>query len=373
MRNNATALALALGLGLTPWIAGQEPAPPGPDAPQAAPTAAEPDAPPTEAEQAIDAAIESVRKRPSVVADVALDADMLGHAFKVVGQYLKADGNRMLLRLSVEGLPGGSGTMQQVSDGVTFKDYRRILDQQQMTTFQMEPVLKVLDSPDGDAEFRRQVATQLGIAGPEALLAGLRRVARFDQMAEETLDGRPVRVLRGTWKDREALALPANQNALLQTGFLPAYVPSHITLWLDKETGWPWKLQMQGKIPSTLREERILGPDGRPIGRKSAQTKDRPSTMLLTYTLVDRPIDPSEFYFEAPPGIDVRDLTEQITTGLQGAFAQMAQRRRMQDAQQGSALDQALPAPSPSPLPLQPPAPAPAPSPEQFRSSVPIR
>ncbi|GIW86803.1 MAG: hypothetical protein KatS3mg108_1127 [Isosphaeraceae bacterium] len=371
MRAFVIALGVGIGFGSAAGLGGQEPGSIGSEVRPAADADAEANAPPTEAERAIDAAIESIRGMAAIAADIALDADMLGHRFRVVGQYVKADGNRMLLRLTVEGLPGGSGTMQQVSDGQTFKDYRRVLDVQQMTTFQMEPVLRILDAPDADAEFRRQVVAQLGMAGPEALLEGLRRTARFDQMSEETWNDRPVRVIRGLWKDREALALPANQTAQLQAGFLPSYVPSHITLWLDRETGWPWKLQMQGKLPSVLREERILGPDGRPIGRKTSQSKDRPSTLTLSYTLVDRPIDPNEFFFEAPPNISVQDITEQLTAGLQNAFAQLSQRRRREEAEQGGRLEQSLPAPGPD-TPA-PPTPGPVPSPEEFRSSVPLR
>ncbi len=374
MPNKRFALIATLSLTLPLVAAGQDSSLLGPPPAQDPVTAApEADLPPTEAELTIDKAIQSVRERQTIAADIAMDADMLGQSFQVAGQYLKAEGNRMLLRLSVEGLGESTGTMQQVSDGVTFKDYRRILDQQVMSTFQMDPVLKALDNPDADELFRQQVTAQLGLAGPETLLTGLRRVAHFDQLTEETLNDRAVWVIRGVWKDRDALALPGSQMAMMQSGFLPSYVPSHITLWIDKESGWPWKVKLEGRVPSVLREERMLGPDGRPVGRKSAQGKERPSRMELSYTLTDRKVEPSEFVFEAPPNVAVQDITESITAGLQGAFAQLAARKRSEDAQRGGLLDQALPAPRPVEGSSLAPAPAPAEIPEQFRSSVPIR
>lgn len=370
MPNKRTCLVIGLSTLLPLLAAGQDPL--TSDAvPQTEATAK---LPPTAAELAIDGAIAKLRDRATLAADITMSVDMLNQRFQVVGQLLKHTGNRALLRLSIEGLGDSTGTMQQVCDGTTLWDYRRILDQQSLRTIKVEPVLQALENPDADDTFREQVRAQLGFAGPDALLAGLRKVARFDQQEESTLNDREVWIIRGLWNDRESLALPPGQAAMLQAGFLPSYVPSHITVWLDKETGWPWRVQLEGRVPSVLREVRLLGPDGRPIGRKSAQPKEKPSRIVLEYALADRTVDPSEFLFEAPPNVSAIDETETVTAGLEAAIAELAQRKRSEASKAGDVLDQALPAPRPAGAPTdQPPAPNPAPPPEQFRSSLPDR
>ena len=59
-------------------------------------------------------------------------------------------------------------------------------------------------------------------------------------------------------------------------GFLPPYIPMDGTLYLGKEDGWPYKLVLVGRKPSTVFETRRLGPDGRPIGVQELDREDRP-------------------------------------------------------------------------------------------------
>ena len=72
---------------------------------------------------------------------------------------------------------------------------------------------------------RDQVVTQLGLAGPEVLLVGLRKAIKFDQREEGTLDDRPVDIIRGTWLRPEGLAGP-NLTPQQQMAPLPSFVPS---------------------------------------------------------------------------------------------------------------------------------------------------
>src|SRR5262249_33281288 len=126
---------------------------------------------------------------------------------------------------------------------------------------------------------------RLGIAGPDALLSGLRRTIRFDQKEDATFDGHPVWILRGTWQDRQGLLAP-NQQPLRDDAPLPAYVPSPVTLTIGKRNGWPYKVRPAGRRPTILFDPRRTGPDGRPIGTLSSIQKIEPSKLELTYAMV---------------------------------------------------------------------------------------
>jgi hypothetical protein len=307
----------------------------------------EPEGPPTAAELAIDEAIAKVRARETVSSDVEVVVDILGHRFSISGIYLKAPGLRSLLRLSVAGLGDSSGTMQQVCDGKTLWDYTQIMEQQNLEIVQVEPVMQLLQKPEIDAEIRAQIETQFGFAGPEALLVGLRKVSRFDQMAEGTLDGREVLVIGGSWKEREMANLPGGQSAVDRLGMLPPYVPSVVRLWIGKEDGWPYKVELQGRVASMMREGPVLGADGRTVAKRSAATRQPQSSLTLVYALNDKPVRDEEFLFAAPPTVNAQDLTDRITTSLEAAIAESAARKRAAGQGPGDLLDQPIPAPRP--------------------------
>ena len=218
---------------------------------------------------------------------------MLKQNFSIKGRYLKAPSSRIYLKLTVTGLPDSSGTMLQVCDGETLWDYQQILEQQTYRKLSIKPIFEQLNSPEIDAKTRDQVMTQLGFAGPEALLVGLRKSVKFDQKEEDTLDGKPVWVLRGTWRNRNGLVGP-DQRPLPPTGPLPAFVPSLATLYLGQKDGWPYKMVLVGKIPTILQDTRRVGPDGRLIGSRASVEKVEPSTIRLTYSNVQlEPVDPA--------------------------------------------------------------------------------
>ena len=72
--------------------------------------------------------------------------------------------------------------MLQVCDGETLWDYQQVLESQSYRKMSVKPVFEKLNSPEIDAKTREQVMTQMGFAGPEALLVGLRKT---DQVRPE--------------------------------------------------------------------------------------------------------------------------------------------------------------------------------------------
>ena len=136
----------------------------------------------------------------------------------------------------------------------------------------IKPVLERLNSPEIDAKTRDQFMNQMGFAGPETLLVGLRKSIRFDQKEEERLDGKAI------WVSAEpggtATAGRSRQRPVPATGLLPAFIPSLATLYLGKDDGWPYKIVLVGKAP-ILQDTRRIGPDGQLIGSK-LDREDRP-------------------------------------------------------------------------------------------------
>lgn len=338
------------------WAAAQTPPPApaasagaGAGAAAAAKPAEPPAEPPTEAERLIDLAIKKLQAVKSVAADMTQHVQMLKQDFVIKGRYLKAPASRVYQKLSVSGIPDSSGTTLQVCDGETLWDYQQILESQVYRKLSIKPILEKLNSPDIDATTREQITARMGFSGPDTLLAGLRQAVKFTIKEETTLDGKPVWLLRGTWRNRNGLTGP-DQRPLPATGPLPAFIPSTASLYLGKEDGWPYKLVMVGNVPSILMDTRLRGADGQFVGRKGSIEQIEPSRVELTYSNVqlNPTIRPEEFAFQAPSNAAVEDNTEMILKGLDQAIQLQAMQKRDQAIQQeGPVLDQSIEIPKP--------------------------
>ncbi|WP_165230848.1 LolA family protein [Aquisphaera insulae] len=359
----AAAISAGLLFGLsTQWTAvrAQAPLPAGPT-PAAPPGAAPPAAtaaipgkpaepasePPTDAERVIDSAIKRLAGIKSVTATMVQNVDMLKQKFAVKGEYRKAPSSRIYLRLTIDGLADSTGTQLQVCDGETLWEYQQILDAQLYRKRSIKPILERLNSPDMDAKTRDQVMTQLGFAGPETLLLGLRKAVKFSQKEEGTLDGRPVYILRGTWRSRAGLTGP-DSRPIPATGPLPPIIPSQAILYLGKDDGWPYKINLVGTVPTLLQRPRF-GPDGRPLPKNLTENIE-PSKMDLVYSDVklDASIPASMFAWQAPPNASVEDDTDTILNVLDRTIQAQAMVKRAQAVQQdGPVLNQSLEIPTP--------------------------
>jgi outer membrane lipoprotein-sorting protein len=323
-------------------------APPGTVAmPSATPVAA-PEEPPTPAERVIDDAIKMIAKIQSVVAKLVQSVDMLNQKFTIKGEYKRAPQARVRLQLTVAGLHDSDGTTLQVCDGETLWDYQQILDRQFYRKLSIKPVLERLNSPDLDPKIKTQAISQMGLAGPETLLVGLRKYIKFDQKEETELDGRKVWKLHGVWKSRQGLVGP-DSRPVNPLGILPPYIPMDVTLFLGKEDGWPYRLILQGR-PGTTLLERPIGPDGRPIGAKSSIEKIPRTVITLDYSDVtlNRTISVDEFAFQAPANATVDDNTESLLKGLDRELEREAQKKKNEAAKKdGAVIDQSINLPAP--------------------------
>jgi len=327
-------IVLAQGVAPRPG----SPPPPPPSVDQAEPTE------PTEAEVAIDEAIEKVKALKGVSADVTQTVKMLGQQFRLEGKYIKAEPNRVHMSLTLSGLGDATGTMLQVCDGKTLWDYSKILDAQSCQKLEITGILQALADPECDETLRESIITRLNLAGPETLLTGLRKTVEFNAKSSTNLEGKSVWELAGTWKDREALT-GTGQEKFPPTAPLPPYVPSIVYVWIDQETGWPYKVKMSGRAYSILelsKKIQATGPDGRPVGRAVSLSNDAPSEIVLNYRNVQlnptfEKTDP--FTFQPPKDLRVDDATEKTMAELTATLNELAARKKAEAATKGSSTD----------------------------------
>ena len=262
--------------------------------------------------------IVKLRLRPRIAARVEQVVNMLNQTFELKGNYYKDTGYRVRLQLDFQGAGNGNSTMLQVCDGKTRWEYQKVLGMGNYRKLDITPILKKLEDPEIDEEFRGQVLTQLGFGGPEALMTGFVGAVAFDQFAEQDVDGVPSYILGGKWKDRNGLFGPG-ERPLAPTAALPPYVPANIQVYVNKEQLWPYKIEMKGNAPSMLEEDpREIDPiTKRPIGVRRPQPKVDPTNITLRYTLLpESEIKPDEqFVFAAPR--DASNLFDETKDFLQ--------------------------------------------------------
>ena len=333
----ATMIAVALsGLFQTygqpnqpaPIAAGGPPAGAGAGAAPATPK------PPTEAEIFLDEAIKKVKALDSVMAEVLEKVTMLGQTFEIKGRYRKAPKDKLYLKLEVHDLPDSSGLMHQVCDGTNFWEYQKVFETQIYRKLEAGAILAKLRGIDLDEEIRENIMIQLGFAGPDALLVGLRKSITFDQKTKETLDGRPVWVLRGNWTNREGL-YAANSQPLGPTMQLPSYIPSIVAVYLGEEDYWPYKVKLSGQQTSRILEDtRKRGPNGKPIGTLRDIQKPLLTRIELIYSDVklNTPVPDQEFVFTPPKDVQPDDKTKEILDGLERAATMQAAKKKAEAA-----------------------------------------
>ena len=137
------------------------------------------------------------------------------------------------------------------------------------------------------------------------LMKGLRESQKFESHTEETLDGKPVYVLSGQWRE-EAISQSSFRGQQLSLSKLPPYMPSKCTVWIGKEDGWLYKLELESvkKVQGSLTKMTLEFLNPR-LGC------DLPDTL---------------FAFEPPEGVRAEDQTEVIYQRLSAVLQQATTR-----------------------------------------------
>ncbi len=341
-----SALGVALGIPVLGWAQATAPEPPASPSPPAQPAAgapaqpakaaapAVPELPPTEVELYLDGVIKAVDALKTVSADITQKVDMLDQKFEIAGRYRKGLDNRLYLFLKIHGLPDASGELLQVCDGQVLWDSQVILDSKSIRKIELAQILEKLKSPDLDDEIRTAVTTQLYLKGPDELLKGLRKSVRFDQKESATVDGKECWRIAGEWKSREGLYGP-NQAPPAPTAPLPAFVPSLVVAYIGQQDNWPYKVELVGRTPSVVIDNRRMGPDGRPIGNLGTIQKVKPTNMVLVYSnvILNSDLSADEFHWKVPSGApQVVEGTKEILDALDSAIQLRAAKKKAEAA-----------------------------------------
>ena len=127
----------------------------------------------------------------------------------------------------------------------------------------------------------------LGLGGMPALLASFQQALQFDKLTTETLNGRPVIVLEGTWSDSQ-LAKWKVQGDISKITFAP-FVPERVQLVLDQESGFPHRIVFYKKLRDRNANTPLV-------------------TLEYSDLRINQPLDKSDFVFippEQPPAMDL--------------------------------------------------------------------
>ena len=206
------------------------------------------------------------------------NVEMLKQKFDIKGRYLKAPDSRIYLKLTVSGLPDSNGTMLQVCDGETLWEYQQILESQIYRKLSASSrSSSVSTRPTSTPRLATRFINQMGFAGPDALLVGLRKSVRFDQKEKEEviLDGKRVgspRHLEESQRTGRARPAPGTRDRPV-AGLLPSLA----TLYLGKDDGWPYRMDLVGKVPTILQDTRRVGPDGRSSAPEARSRRSMPA------------------------------------------------------------------------------------------------
>ncbi len=174
---------------------------------------------------------------------------MLNQKFKITGAFKKAPNNADLHLLELAGgLPDSSGRFLQVCDGETLWDYEIVLDQPYYRKLDDQANPRAAQFARPRTRDRMRATTQLGMAGPETLLIGLRRNIRFDIKEATVLEGRKVWKIHGTWRSRQGLMF--DSRPVSPIGLLPPYIPMDANLYLGVDDSWPYHLTLEGRAAS---------------------------------------------------------------------------------------------------------------------------
>jgi hypothetical protein len=154
-------------------------------------------------------------------------------------------------------------------------------------------VAQILDAARKSGDFSEQTETSLltsfGLGGLPALLAAIERDMKLGAVKEETLHDRPVYLVQGTWTEAMAARLrrPTQPGV---PGLMPPHVPDQVRVYLDKETGFPYRFVYLKKLPSREVMKPML-------------------TLDFVEVAINESIDSAEFEYEPPEGAQPIELT----------------------------------------------------------------
>jgi hypothetical protein len=251
-------------------------------------------------EAELDRARRKLLKVSSVAATIVETVAISDRSFKAEGRYLQAGLKpaewRLRLELVVK-IGDTEGSLLEVCDGgvlwtrteIDFSKKKDRKDRKE-TTVTRRDVGEIMSAARKSIDDKGQgeLIASLGLGGLPALLAAVEKDMKFlSTVREDTLRGRPVFVMQGSWT--ETFTSRLHDQAARGTPSLLALLPDSVRLSIDRETGVPLRILYLKKI------------SGRDVSRPML-------TLDLLDVEIDQPLNNSEFNYE-PPG-DVTPLEQ---------------------------------------------------------------
>ncbi|MFO0945026.1 MAG: hypothetical protein U1D30_03630 [Planctomycetota bacterium] len=274
--------------------------------PPAAKDAPPPSPPPPEdpneekAKKFIIACAEKIEKIDYVSAELHEAAYVTDRTVTSSGIYLRGPDHRTRLELDVN-FGDASGKRIQVSDGKVGYQFRKVLDQVDVSSIQLSQVLPLIARKEIPEQARNTIQAQLPLLDPGEMLKGYLHDVTFTSMENKEIgEGdakRSVTVLEGHWTPQAVDMLAGRQtNGKLEN--LGGNMPQYLRLFLDDETGWPLRVEMF---------------------RKDKKAEFKPVFVLEFRKLkIGEKIPDEQFTFTPPEGVKVTDVTDQWVSNLQG-------------------------------------------------------
>jgi hypothetical protein len=207
------------------------------------------------------------------------------------------------------------GAIMEVCDGEVLYTRHIIGEEVQLTRRNVREIMEAARA--SNVAMADMFIAEMGFGGLPGLLAALEQSMTFDALKDDTLGDKSVWMIQGTWNQQhrnrwlaQQPATPRNRNNNgPKARELPTLVPDFVKVYLDRQTGFPLKIEYLKKVP----------------GRNHA----RPMLTLAFRNIeLNGAIDDSEFTFippETPIPIDLTPLyKERIRAAAQAAGQQNA-------------------------------------------------
>ena len=245
-------------------------------------------------EQILRSARKRIRLYSSIRAQIAETVALGDHSFTAKGSYLQGQNLQLRLEFSLE-YGGNQGSLLEICDGQLLWTRHDIAGEVHITRRDVRQILDAVQA--AGAPPRQMIIADLGLGGLPGLLAAFDDHVDLDRVVRETIDGRAVTMVEGTW------------NAQFRAGFagkgakpdqpLPPLVPDLVRIYLDQETEFPRRIAFLKQVP------------GRKIHKATL-------TLDFTKLVLDKPVSEGDFLFVPPDKPTPADVTDLYIQRIRG-------------------------------------------------------
>jgi len=235
---------------------------------------------------------EALVQHTSIQANLVEQVAIGDRRFQIEGNYVGA-GLKLRLEFKVQIAGGASGGLLEVCDGDVLWSRLDLPDSRRVTRRDVRQILKAVTTSKSVPD--SVLLAELGLGGLPALLSSLERTMTFTQLREETVNDRPLVVLRGVWRPEFSARWPRDGK-----GQLPTYVPDEVRVYFDRETQFPARLLYLKQAA-----------DGKGLGPLvSLEFRD---------VVLGGPVKEQQFLFVPPDDVAPQDITRQYLDQIQQA------------------------------------------------------